>query len=249
VHNKIKRHCPVCGRIYNADSARLKFGRQTSCSRACSYKLRATALQRRKEYKCSTCGKGFLRSPSQIKSRHALVFCSSRCAYARRERVVSRPYVRVAIIDYAAAAQKAWKTRRRYPKPYPETARKKAAARCIERLKHGGQISLFEKEAGDVFERLGFRISRAVPVRRPDGTFAHVFDIVIGVRRLAVECHGTYFHVGRWSWCNPTSTQIKNLLYEERKLVMARARGLDLRLLWEHEFRKDPAGACLAVVR
>ncbi|OGB20608.1 MAG: hypothetical protein A3I66_22850 [Burkholderiales bacterium RIFCSPLOWO2_02_FULL_57_36] len=34
--------CPVCGNNYFADPVRLKHGRQSTCSRACSYKLRVS---------------------------------------------------------------------------------------------------------------------------------------------------------------------------------------------------------------
>ncbi len=36
-----EQRCPVCGATYLAEPARLRHGRQSTCSRACSYKLRA----------------------------------------------------------------------------------------------------------------------------------------------------------------------------------------------------------------
>jgi 5-methylcytosine-specific restriction endonuclease McrA len=41
---KVERVCPACGATYLADSTQLARGKMTSCSRACSYRLRAAAL-------------------------------------------------------------------------------------------------------------------------------------------------------------------------------------------------------------
>ena len=135
------------------------------------------------------------------------------------------------------------------PRPYPESARIKARADAIERLQHGARVSKFERKVAEVFRSLGFVVLTSFPLRRADGTFACVFDIVIPQRRIIVECHGTYWHGGRWTWDTPTAAQLKNLTYEERKLVTSKKMGLELRILWEHEFKRDPCGACLAVVR
>lgn len=248
MNDQIKRECPACGKVYDADPTRLKFGRQTSCSRACSYQLRAAALKNGEKHQCGGCGKDVYRSPAQLKGRHGLVFCSAKCGYSNRKRVVNKPYVRTAVVDYVAAAKKTWETRRRNAKPYPEAAREKARARAIQRLQNGRGVSAFEKKAAEVFRSIGFDVRTSVPVRSAIGTFAHVFDIVLPRRRIVIECHGSYFHGGRWTWLDPDHTQAKNLAYEERKLATARRLGLDLRILWEHEFKKDPTGACLAVV-
>jgi len=250
VNEKVERECPVCGLIYDADPVRLKFGRRTTCSRRCSYELRAREHRQSEERECAVCGNVFYRSPAQIaKVKHGALTCSRECAYQTRKRVVTSPYVLTAVYDRRAAGKKAWETRRANPKPYPDAARLKAAANLAQNVEKLGRVSKFELEAADVFRRLGFLVNQSVAVRNPDGTFLTVFDIVIPNRRMVVECHGTYWHGGRWSWDTPNATQVKNLRYEQRKLAVARSVGYDLRLLWEHEFRQDPTGACLAVVR
>jgi hypothetical protein len=40
IKQSVPRVCPVCKQNYEADPARLRFGRQTTCSRKCSYALR-----------------------------------------------------------------------------------------------------------------------------------------------------------------------------------------------------------------
>ena len=95
VGHRVQRECPVCGRSYAADSIRLAHGRQTTCSRECSYVLRARRRSTSRAYECAVCGKRVLRSPSQVKS--IVVFCSSSCHCQGRSlgllvRTVRRPY-------------------------------------------------------------------------------------------------------------------------------------------------------------
>lgn len=93
--NKVERNCPFCEKSYLADTVRLRHGRQITCSRGCSYKLRAAQLFKSKFFKCAVCGKDVLRSPAQVKSK--FVFCSRKCHYLGRlmgfvSRLVMQPY-------------------------------------------------------------------------------------------------------------------------------------------------------------
>jgi 5-methylcytosine-specific restriction endonuclease McrA len=102
----VSRQCPVCASSYSADSTRLSFGRQTTCSRRCSYALRAKKLDKTRRFSCAVCGKGVVRSPAQVKS--AFVFCSRSCHYRGRslgfvQRVVSKPYA------VTEAGRQAWR--------------------------------------------------------------------------------------------------------------------------------------------
>ena len=119
---KVERKCPVCGQTYFADKVRLRHGRQTTCSRKCSYKLRALTLSQSKPYRCAVCGKEVLRSPAQVKSR--FVFCSRECHYHGRSmgfvrRVVTQPY------KVSEEGRKAWrkaaKRREGIPRKEPVT--------------------------------------------------------------------------------------------------------------------------------
>jgi G:T-mismatch repair DNA endonuclease (very short patch repair protein) len=239
--------------VYRASAARLRFGRQTTCSRKCSYELRAALQFTGVSFTCVTCGKQGVRSVSQLKTRHGESFCSSKCAYKKRRRIVSRPYVLVADYDRSAAVKRAWATRRaRGFVPSLRSrllGRRSAIARAIVPCNRGGGVSKFEGRVGSTFRALGFGAVGSKIVRRKDGTFAHVFDLYIGARHIVVECHGTYWHGARWSWESPTVAQSRNLEYEERKLREARRLGLDFRIVWEHEFKRDPVGACLRAVR
>lgn len=92
----VERQCPVCNKTYRADPARLKHGRQTTCSPPCSYTLRGSAKKGTPVItSCGVCGERIERLPRQIKSKH--LFCSPACAYKGRsmglvERNVIAPY-------------------------------------------------------------------------------------------------------------------------------------------------------------
>jgi hypothetical protein len=93
----VNRNCPVCNVEYLADPKRLKWGRQTTCSRKCSYVFRANQLNKQIECNCGTCGKVFYRSQSHITTKHNNVFCSTDCQYTARTknitpRIVDNPY-------------------------------------------------------------------------------------------------------------------------------------------------------------
>ena len=72
--------CPVCGKKYSADKNRIKHGRQTTCSRECSYELRAQAKRTKLTVNCARCGKPFETTPSRIESGHG-VYCSRECHF------------------------------------------------------------------------------------------------------------------------------------------------------------------------
>lgn len=69
--------CPVCSKEYTADPKRLKFGRQTTCSRKCSYRMRAMGKSTQVQLTCAVCGKLHYKSPSKIKSKVSC--CSKKC--------------------------------------------------------------------------------------------------------------------------------------------------------------------------
>lgn len=92
---KTIRQCPVCENEYSADPKRLKHGRQTTCSRDCSYKLRARDRRKPKSVKpCSICGTMHER---RDETEYDAVYCSQDCAHTGRRlgltpRIVTKPY-------------------------------------------------------------------------------------------------------------------------------------------------------------
>lgn len=78
--------CPVCGKEYEADPKRLKWGRETTCSRECSYKSRASPLSQSVQLTCKKCGGSFDRPPSHIGANGKGQYCSTLCAYSSKKR-------------------------------------------------------------------------------------------------------------------------------------------------------------------
>lgn len=64
------RECPICKINYDADEKRLKHGRQTTCTRRCSYKFRAQKIRKPIAIKECACGNLF-----QSKNK----FCNPKC--------------------------------------------------------------------------------------------------------------------------------------------------------------------------
>jgi 5-methylcytosine-specific restriction endonuclease McrA len=74
------RICPECGKEYVANPVRLRHGRQTTCSRECSYRWRYRNVRRRVALTCVGCGAEFWRNPSQFRNKiGAGKFCSREC--------------------------------------------------------------------------------------------------------------------------------------------------------------------------
>ena len=93
----VDRQCPVCNKTYQADPGRLKWGRQTTCSRKCSYQLRAEKRTKSSQVICPVCGSTFTAFPSRLKRAKYTPVCSSECLYKGRslgiiKREVTRPY-------------------------------------------------------------------------------------------------------------------------------------------------------------
>ncbi len=93
----VERTCPVCGIAYLAHPTRLRFGRQTTCSRDCSYKLRGDNVSTAVILHCTLCQREFTRSACCVKGKHGSQFCSPACHYAGRslgltKRIITKPY-------------------------------------------------------------------------------------------------------------------------------------------------------------
>ena len=83
--------CPNCGQFYAADPSRLKYGRQTTCSRQCSYVIRGKKNIVTIFLVCDICGNNFTRKPFQIRAKTVTV-CSWNCyVQLRKQRSISKP--------------------------------------------------------------------------------------------------------------------------------------------------------------
>lgn len=76
----VDRVCPVCEAAYKAHPVRLRHGRETTCSRACSYKLRATEREVAKvTVNCAVCANPVTRLPDRTNRPKWAVTCSRTC--------------------------------------------------------------------------------------------------------------------------------------------------------------------------
>jgi G:T-mismatch repair DNA endonuclease (very short patch repair protein) len=256
------RDCPVCGVHYLADPGRLRHGRQTTCSRACSYVLRAqNKAVPDVVFDCASCGAQVSRTPTHVKGKHGANFCSRKCHYAGRtpgatKRVVLKPYV-VTEAGRAAWKAAAWKTvaKRRagdnYVKSDATLAKMSiATARSIARTQGKFASSKIEHVVAAQLDALGVKYVRQEIVRDDLGRFAAVFDFWLTDLKVALEVNGTYWHADPRVYPIPTgAVQIKCVTKYERKLDLCRRLGIRVVEVWEMDLKQSPSEAVLNAYR
>lgn len=248
-------NCPVCGVQYYADPNRLKFGRQTTCSRECSYQLRAIRATRSIECVCSCCGKKFCRAPSNIKSKHEGVYCSRACHYAGRsagitKRVVAAPYV---ITEHGRAAQNAARkigaaTRKKNGNHlHSEKSKAKlrdATARAIASGKFP-RVSALESIVAKELDALGVRYVRQYGIRCPEsGKYLACIDFYLPEVHAALEVNGTFWHKDARVYPGvATSAQARTADRFAKKIEVLRKVGMHLIQVWERDIKECPGKA------
>ncbi len=254
----VKRQCPICGKSYDADSKRLKFGRQTTCSRACSYSLRARKRSNRQMLICAVCGKQFSRSPAKIKGKYGASFCSRSCHYAGRtagisRRTVTKPYVyteagRAAMSEHGRRVCAERKRTGNYG--HSEATRRLLSKTTAAAIAAGKVpvISQIEYVVAEELRRRGFNFIHQYAIRDALGRFACVFDFLLPDLGLFLEVNGTYWHADPRFYPNgPINThQRRTAASWERKTRMAASLGLPIVSIWEYDIRQNAAQAVSA---
>jgi G:T-mismatch repair DNA endonuclease (very short patch repair protein) len=250
------RECPVCGKTYLASRIRLRWGRQTTCSRACSYALRANKLEKKVRLRCGVCGAEFERPPSHIKGKHGGQFCSPACHYAGRsaglsKRVVIKPYnIPPDVRERAAVQIRKVIARRKANNTYGHSDETRAKMSETTARAHAkgkiGRPSKLEDVVARELDRLGVRYVRQFAVRDSGGKFMFVIDFWLPDHRVAIEVNGTYWHADPRVYSGTlNTTQAHNLAKYRRKLDALGA--LDIRVgeAWEIDIKRDPTQAVL----
>lgn len=243
------RICPVCGRNYDADPVRLSHGRQTTCGRTCSYKLRAAKTTKSVPAFCSTCGSQFLRCPSHAKSKHEGVYCSRQCHYAGRsagttKRIVSSPYVLVKEYDRKAAGKKAAATRKRLGNHrHGEATREKLRLAAAAQIARRGtrQVSKIEEKVAEELVRIGVAHERQIAIRHPvTGRFCALVDFRLSPTRV-IEVNGTFWHADpRFYPDGPQSpAQLRTADRYRKKIAALDELGIEVVEIWEADIDKD----------
>jgi len=249
---KVKRECPACGELYEADSGRLRWGRETACSRDCSYRLRGLQKENRTTLICPVCEAEFTRTPRQIKAKHGASFCSPACQYAGRSlgltvRVVTKPYVLVAPPQSAESRARAVATRRTRDNYECTDEMRVRRSEATTRAMAEGRISAVSKledVAAKALDLQGVGYRRQVGIRGALGRYVACVDFMLDDGRV-LEVNGTYWHADPRVY--PDGPRFESQRRGEagwaRKAAALAALGIPLLVVWERELRDDPAEA------
>lgn len=254
---KIDRECPVCGRTYKVNADRLeRWGRGVTCSRECQYISNANKMKRRISLVCATCGAEFSRRPSSIKGKYGAQYCSRPCHYKGRRlglspRIVTRPYRRIApppspevAAERSARRVATRRARDNYRKSDHARARlRETTARAIAEGRIP-RVSKLEYEVAEVLDRLGVRYDHSVGLRDSLGRYCAALDFLLADGR-ALEVNGTFWHADPRVYPDGPvhPAQIRTAAAWERKLAVLESQGIPLIVLWEQDFRDNPAEA------
>lgn len=246
-----ERVCPACGKSYQADPKRLRHGRETTCSRACSYKHRMRSRSSLITVSC-ICGREFVRSACQVKTKHGMCYCSRACMYAGRvsrltPRVCEKPYVltdagREALAESRLRGQA---TRRLSGYRHSESTKEKLREATTKQIASTRRaVSRTEDKVAQELTARGIDFRRQVAIRDPrTGRFGACVDFLID--GVAVEVNGTFWHADPTVYpSGPTHTS-----QWRTAIAYARKRGLLFRLdipvveIWERRVTEDVADA------
>jgi G:T-mismatch repair DNA endonuclease (very short patch repair protein) len=254
---EVTRQCPVCHRDYLASKIRIKHGRQTTCSRKCSYQLRSSKLTKSVYQNCSTCGKELERPPSLLRGKHGSSFCSRSCHYSGRtlgltKRVVSEPY---SITDKARRAWIEGGRKTRLKRIANGSYRHSEETKLILSQKTSFAISegrvratsSIENLVADELDEKGIRYSRQVAIRGTSGRFSFVFDFMLS-EKTALEVNGTFWHTDKRFFPDGPKYEVqrRNQQKWNRKISYAKEAGIQVIEIWEFDIKQD---VCEAVNR
>lgn len=248
----MKRNCPVCNEPYEADSKRLRHGRQTTCSRACSYLFRGQKLAHDVLVTCASCGKQLRRSPAQIKSKHGAAYCSRACHYEGRRRgltprIVTRKYHRVRPVNCEAIARAHATRRARNNYGHYEHTKlrlREATARAIA-AGRVAPVSQCENDVATILDSLGIGYSRQIALRDPaTGRFGACVDFLLTDGRV-LEVNGTFWHADpRVFPAGPIhASQHRTASRWQRKVALLQSLKIPLHVVWECDIRENPRQA------
>lgn len=258
----VARTCPVCACTYQADAVRLRFGRQTTCSRSCSYKLRGAGLSASVALRCGVCGKEFKRTAStRKKAKHGASFCSRSCHYLARSlgilpRICAAPYF--VTPEGREAQQKARKravqTRKdRGNYRHSDATRKKLAEATAKNIASGkiGCVSKIEDVVAQELDAARVVYRRQVAIRCPlSGRFFACVDFLVG-ERVVLEVNGTFRHADRrfYDHSKLAPAQTRTVERYGRKVDALRQAGFQLVEIWEADLAKSPKRAVSEALR
>ncbi|MFA6235247.1 MAG: hypothetical protein WC824_13815 [Bacteroidota bacterium] len=249
----IFRHCPVCGVPYEADPARLKYGRQTTCSRKCSYSLRGKKSSKGPTpiAPCAVCGI----PTSRGKSKSGIFLCSPKCHYQARglglvKRIVHSPYqISTEIRSAAAETMRKTNAARKASNGYGcslET-RAKISIGVAKAISEGRipRVSKLEKTVGEILSLLGVRFAPQFHIRDTKGRFGAVVDFFLLDSNTALEINGTFWHADPRAYPSGPQhlSQKRTANQYALKMQFLKSLGIPVLELWEIDLRNNLEGS------
>lgn len=256
MERKVQRECPVCGIAYEADPVRLRHGRQTTCSRACSYRFRGAQQEKGIALRCPVCEAEFTRTASHVKAKHGANYCSAACQYAGRTlgltpRVVLEPYVRVAPVNREAIARTVATRRARDNYRHSDETRARLSEATARSIAEGRvpAVSSLEDVVSAELDRLGVAHRRQVAIRGEGGRFVACVDFLLDDGR-AVEVNGTFWHADprRYPDGPRFPAQVRTAERWARKVAALESLGVPLVVVWEDDLRDGPTQALVSAL-
>jgi hypothetical protein len=260
----ISRKCPVCLNDYLADPNRLKHGRQTTCSRACSYQLRVSKTTKSQEYSCPICAAVFTRAPSQL-TYVGPCYCSHVCyregerrgvtSRGGRPRVISEEGRQAWAKSGTVNIHKALVALKDGGYAHTQTAAFKARMREITtaRIASGdfNRSSSLEIIVADALSAANIEYIAQHGLRGPDGRFCACLDFYLPNLNVAIEVNGTFWHADSRFYSDrpltPAQERTKERYAEKEKLLEDRK--IRLVEVWEHDLKTDKASALADLLR
>ena len=252
----VERECPVCGATYEADATRLKHGRQTTCSRQCSYSLRAKKKSTSVTGPCGVCGAPVTRPPSKVaRAKTPALLCSPECAYTARStglvgREVSGPYdVPEKTRKAQAGRMRAVNVRRKAEGRYAHTeeTKRKLSEATTRAIAEGRipRVSKIERRIGPILDKLGITFDAQHKVRGANGRFVAVVDYFLPDLDIALEFNGTFWHADPRVYPNGPEypSQQRTATKYAEKLRHLTDRNILVVEVWEMDFEADPEHA------
>ncbi len=252
----VERICPVCHELYKADVNRLKHGRQTTCSRKCSYVFRATKITGapkkpripRIQLKCPVCHNQFERLHSECVN--SVQYCSYKCSYKGRRLGISvvkrRKTDKENYEKRRKSSKKAWETRRKNGNDkWSEETKIKKSIEMSNAISSGKikKVSKLETFVSNILETFGVEFEHQSIIHDEfTGRYSAVIDFLIPSLKIAVEINGTFWHSDpRFYPDGPKhKSQIRTYNSYNRKRKLIEARNLKLVEIWEHDINRDP---------